>query len=241
MAYSKAEISGLYKRRAKNYDLTSNLYYLLGLRMQRLRQRAIDRLQLQSGDTVFELGCGTGLNFGRLRRAVGAGGNVVGVDISSEMLAMARQRVHARGWKNVTLIQADLDMFAYPVAPDGVISTFALTLAPQYDEIVRRSAGALQNGGGFVLLDLKRSEKKPEWFVRALAYLSRPFGVTLDLADRHPWESLERYFEESAFETHWFDCVYIANARYPRPEFARLPAQNSQEPRAHTASRHAIL
>jgi demethylmenaquinone methyltransferase/2-methoxy-6-polyprenyl-1,4-benzoquinol methylase len=43
-----------------------------------------------------------------------------------------------------------------------------------------------------------------------MAWLTRPFGVTLDIADRHPWESLARHLRLCSFEEFYFGFAYLA-------------------------------
>ena len=66
-----ANIQELYTKRAPRYDLSANLYYLIGFRENAYRKKAVDALQLNPGETVVELGCGTGLNFRYLQDAIG--------------------------------------------------------------------------------------------------------------------------------------------------------------------------
>ena len=61
---SKAAIAELYRKRARNYDFTANLYYLIGFREYAYRRMAVEALGLKRADTVVDIGCGTGLNFG---------------------------------------------------------------------------------------------------------------------------------------------------------------------------------
>jgi hypothetical protein len=63
-ATTKNELVDLYRRRARNYDLTASLYYLIGFRQWAYRRRAVEALELEPADTVVEIGCGTGLNLG---------------------------------------------------------------------------------------------------------------------------------------------------------------------------------
>ena len=58
------------------------------------------------GESVLDIGCGTGTTVLRLAKAVGSSGRVLGVDISEQQLGLARQRVAAAG---VTLVQLVLD------------------------------------------------------------------------------------------------------------------------------------
>jgi ubiquinone/menaquinone biosynthesis C-methylase UbiE len=108
---SKAEVADLYRKRAKRYDFTANLYYLIGLREWAYRKQAVEALNLQRGDTVVEIGCGTGLNFSLLRQAIGPEGRIIGVDLTAAMLDQARQRVAENGWSNVELVQSDAALF----------------------------------------------------------------------------------------------------------------------------------
>lgn len=85
MQQDHSQLVSTYNKRARHYDLTANLYYLIGLREWAYRKQAIRALKLQRGDRVVEIGCGTGLNFPLLLEAVGSGGAVVGVDITPTM------------------------------------------------------------------------------------------------------------------------------------------------------------
>ncbi|RJQ48340.1 MAG: methyltransferase domain-containing protein [Nitrospiraceae bacterium] len=94
MAFSdKTSLSALYRRRAKHYDVTANFYYLIGFREQAYREKAVQALDFQSGDTVVEIGCGTGLNFSLLQNYVGPEGKIIGVDLTDAMLEQAGRRV----------------------------------------------------------------------------------------------------------------------------------------------------
>ncbi len=210
MALTAKEIVDLYRRRAERYDLTANLYYLIGFREQAYRKRAIDSLGLQPGDTVVEIGCGTGLNFKLLQRAVGPTGRVIGVDMTDAMLAEAKERVRRKGWANVELVRTDAAAYVFPDQVNGVLSTFALTLVPEFDDVIRRGVVVLAPGGRFVILDFKMPDRAPMWLVRFAVLTMQPFGVTLDLANRHPWESLGIYAEGFAMQELYWGFSYLA-------------------------------
>lgn len=63
MVLNKQETRNLYRKRAQHYDLAMWLYRLAGVRIDRYRRLTVQGLSLQRGDTVVDLGCGTGLNF----------------------------------------------------------------------------------------------------------------------------------------------------------------------------------
>lgn len=216
MGLSRPEIAALYRRRARRYDLTANLYYLLGFREYAYRRRAIEALSLGPGDTVVELGCGTGLNLPRLREAVGDQGRVIGVDLTDAMLAQAAERVHAAGWSNVELVQSDMTVYHLPTGTDGVISTFALTLVDRYEDVVHRAARQLRPGGRFVVLDFKEPDWAPEWLIRLAVALTAPFGVSRDLGASHPWEAMQRAFSNLDMTELYAGFAYVARSRKAR-------------------------
>lgn len=210
MLFRKDEIHGLYRKRAKSYDLSANLYYLIGFREYAYRKKAVRALRLHPGDTVVEVGCGTGLNFPLIQREIGPSGRLIGVDLTDEMLKRAGKRVLREGWKNVELVFGDAAQYEFPPEVNGILSTFALTLVPEYDRIIGNGARALAPGGRWVILDLKKPNGWPMFLVRFGAWITKPFGVTLEMADRRPWESVNRYLENTSFEGLYGGFAYIS-------------------------------
>lgn len=127
----------------------------------RWRERAIDALALQPGETVVELGCGTGANLPLLRERVGSAGHVVGVDITRPLLARARRRT--REWPNVHLVQGDAT--APPLAggadegPDAVLGTFVLGMFTDPASAVDGWCDLVGPGGRVALLEATRSDR----------------------------------------------------------------------------------
>jgi ubiquinone/menaquinone biosynthesis C-methylase UbiE len=209
MALDKKSIALLYLRRAKTYDFSANAYYLLGFREFAYRKIGIKALNLKKGDTVVEIGCGTGLNFSLLRKQVGPKGNIIGVDLTPEMLEEADKRIRRNGWQNVKLVQSDAALYSFPEHIDGIISTFAITLVPEYDRVIQKGAAALSPNARFVIVDFKKPDKWPMWMIKLFVILTRPFGVSLDIADRHPWESVARYMTIVEFRELYFGALYM--------------------------------
>jgi len=209
MALDKQSVALLYKKRARRYDFSANLYYLVGFREFAYRKMAAQALNLQQGDTVVEIGCGTGLNFGLLRKKVGSKGRIIGVDLTTEMLSAADKRIQRNGWTNVTLVQSDAASYRFPDRVDGIISTFAITLVPEYDRVIQNGAAALSALKRFVILDFKKPGNWPLWLVKLFVVFTRPFGVSLDLAERHPWESIRRHLAVLEFRELYFGSIYL--------------------------------
>lgn len=204
------EVRSLYDRIAPGYDLASGVSMLFG--GVRLGARAIDLLDLRPGDTAVDLGCGTGVNLEGLAHAVGPSGRVVGVDLSAGMLAQARRRRAVRDTSTrIDLVQADLREYALPADTRGVLSTFAMEMVPEYDQVISRACTTLaRNGGRLALSGLRRPPGWPEWAVRMGIGLTRPFGVSRAYEDLRPWEALGRHADEVAFETALFSAIYLS-------------------------------
>ncbi|MEJ2695748.1 MAG: methyltransferase domain-containing protein [Candidatus Sulfobium sp.] len=210
MAITKKQIVDLYRLRSRRYEVTANLYYLIGFREQSYRNKAVRALNLSPGDTVVEIGCGTGLNFTLLQSAVGPGGRIIGVDLTDSMLDQARNRIKKESWSNVELVQGDAASYVFPRGIDGIISTFALTLVPEFDTVIRNGCEALKERKRWVVLDFKMPAPPFSSLAPLFLYLTKPFGVSLDLASRHPWESIHRYLRHPSMIEHYMGFVYIA-------------------------------
>ena len=210
MALSKDAVRNLYRKRAGRYDITANLYYLIGFREAKYRKMAISALRLEPGDTAIEIGCGTGLNFQYTLQSIGKTGQLVGVDLTDAMLEKAKSRVEKNGWKNVRLVQSDAAQYAFPSGVKGIYSTFALTLVPEYEAIIERASHALADGGRFLVLDFKKPEGWPLWIIKLGIAIGKPFGVSLDLAERKPWEVMKKYFQNVTVTEIFSGFVYIA-------------------------------
>lgn len=149
-----AETQQFYTRWAGLYDaLASHTPGIGGL-----RERAITRLAPTRGDTVVEMGCGTGANFPYLRERVGDEGTVVGVDLTGGMLAEARKRIEREGWENVHVVAGDAAR--PPVADaDAVFASFVSGMLSDPAGAVGAWANLVGEGGRLGLLDLARSTR----------------------------------------------------------------------------------
>src|SRR6056297_1211804 len=90
-----------YGRWAKVYDVIAK--WTPGIR--RIRRRVAAACLLESGDTVVELGCGTGANLPYLRKQVGPEGTVIGIDFTRPVLE--RARAATANYDNVHALQGD--------------------------------------------------------------------------------------------------------------------------------------
>lgn len=207
---TRSEVVHLYRNRAAHYNVATQLYRLIGFRLERRRGEIVDALALEPGDTVVEIGCGTGANFPLLQERVGPSGRIIGVDLTDRMLEEARERIRANGWNNVDLVLSDAAAYEFPEGVNGILSMLALTLCREYDAVVARGARALAPGGRWAILDLKLPPRTPAWLVRAALPAVRPYGVSLELTNRHPWESLRRHLPHGWMRDFYFGFAYLA-------------------------------
>lgn len=113
-----------------NYDRLSRWYDLLSASSERaVRRRGLQILAAQPGERILEAGCGTGDSLPILAFCVGRMGQVIGIDLSSGMLSMAKSKFKRFASSKVTLTQGDL--FQLPFADgtfDAVFMSFTLEL-----------------------------------------------------------------------------------------------------------------
>lgn len=215
MTLPKADVEAAYQTHATRYDLALRLYGLIGLRIREYRARAIALLNLKAGDHVVDLGCGTGLSFEQLLQSIGPYGRITGVDISAEMLRCASARVQRAQMKNVELVRADVAEYVFPRDVSGVLSTGVFGYVSERDAVIERIARDLMPGGHVAIVDGKRPEAWPAWLFRAFVRVSRPFGVTEGYFEARTWESLQRWFARTTFESVYGGLLYIASGSNP--------------------------
>ncbi|UCC63703.1 MAG: methyltransferase domain-containing protein [Anaerolineae bacterium] len=164
----------------------------------------------------MDLACGTGLNFQFLQPLITSEGRIIGIDLTDAMLDAARKRAQSAGWSNIEFIQADMAEYEFPAGIAGVLSTFAISLVPQFDQVIHRGAAALRQGGRMAILDIKTPQHRPTWMARLTAWVNRPFGVTLETTYRRPWESLQKHLQEICYREYFFGYLYLSVGQKPR-------------------------
>jgi SAM-dependent methyltransferase len=135
-------------------------------------------LELAGGETVLEIGCGTGALTLPLAAAVGEQGRVVAVDISEPMLGLARQRVEERRLRNVTLLLGDAQVFSFEKAAfDLATSRMGVMFFADPPMAFRNIAGALKPGGRLIFACWAPLAENPHWLISyevALRHLGPP-------------------------------------------------------------------
>jgi len=191
-----------YRAHADGYDASAR-------RTMALRRRVISLLELQPGQTVLDVACGTGLSFAWLREGVGEAGQVIGVELSPDMLQLARARCAREGWRNVKLIESDMASVALPGSLDAILFNFTHDVI-QSPPALERIFAAARPGARIAVAGVKYA---PWWlaplnpFVRVRA---RPYLTTYAGLDA-PWKPLLDYVDDFQWKSALFATGYIGS------------------------------
>ena len=124
----------------------------------------VEHAGLQSGQTVLDLGSGAGLDAFVARDEVGENGHVIGVDMTAEMIAKARENANKSGFDNVEFRLGEIEHL--PVRSDSidvVISNCVLNLVPDKHRSFAEIFRVLKPGGHFCISDIVSSRQLPDW------------------------------------------------------------------------------
>ncbi len=198
-------VQAMYRQQARIYDATRWMF-LHG------RSAAVDCLALTPGDSVLEVGCGTGLNLSRLARCVGPEGQVVGVDFSPAMLARARQRIGRHQLAQVLLVEQDAARLRIETAFHAALFSYSITMIPDWPAALSRVADHLRPGGRVVVLDFGRFEGWPTPAQRFAQWVLNLHHVRTDLAVE---QALNERFVEVRMTSHRGGYYFIASGARP--------------------------
>ena len=165
----------MYRHQRYFYDLTRK-YYLLG------RDRLIGEMNVQRGETVLEVGCGTARNLiilaGKHKDA-----KFYGLDASSEMLKTSQNNVSAHKIDNIKLEVALADSFGFAETfgleqPfDKIFFSYSISMIPPWKESIANALANLRSGGSFYMVDFYDQAELPAFFQKMLQGWLRQFHV----------------------------------------------------------------
>lgn len=184
---------------------------------------AID--DLKPGDTVVDFGSGGGIDCFIAAKAVGEQGRVIGVDMTPDMVDLARRNAANLAMNNVTFHLTEME--STPIAADSVdviISNCVINLAPDKDAVFREAYRILKPGGRMFISDMLLTAPLPDYAVADMrnwvaclsgteprdVYLGRMRQAgfeRMEIVDDKPWQG----------EQEWASRVHSMNIKAYKP------------------------
>ncbi len=175
-ALEKRQVQRAYELYAPVYDFIFDWIFAPG------RMAAVKQLDLQRSDSVLEVGIGTGLNLPLYPATT----QLTGIDLSQEMLDKAVERVQGLAMPNVTLKVMDatsLDLGDNEF--DKAVATYTISAVPDPVAVLREMRRVVKPGGGIVILNHFRSERRlMGWLEDLVAPVCTRLGWKSNLALR---------------------------------------------------------
>ena len=137
--------------------------------------------EIQHGMTVLDLGSGAGFDAFLALNRVGPTGHVIGVDMTDDMLALARENAAKRGAANIEFRKGHIEELPVESGTvDYVISNCVINLSPDKPAVFREISRVLKPGGHFAVSDIVLLKALPEAIVRDIsAYVGCISGASL--------------------------------------------------------------
>lgn len=167
--------------------------------------------ELRPGETVLDLGSGGGIDVLLSARRVGPAGKAYGLDMTDEMLALARENQRKAGVGNVEFLKGEIESVPLPDASvDVIISNCVINLAADKSVVLREAFRVLRPGGRFAVSDIVVKGGVPAEFRKHMELWTGCIAGALDEAD------YEQRLADAGFE-----AIGIEPTRVYRAEDAR--------------------
>src|SRR6516164_8483501 len=135
--------------------------------------------ELKAGETVLDLGSGAGIDVLLSARRVGPDGKAYGLDMTDEMLDLARENQKKAGIENVEFLKGEIEHIPLPDnSVDVIISNCVINLSADKDRVLREAFRVLKPGGRFAVSDVvTRGEVPPAVRQGVLLWVGRIAGA----------------------------------------------------------------
>ncbi len=185
-------VTGMFNRIARPYDKLNGLISMG--RDAKWRQVALDWAQVSCDDKVADLGTGTGDFFLEIRQRLGEEGQVVGIDIAENMLAVAKEKAQARFPGNIDLrVGTAAATGLADASQDLVTMGWVLRNVADRAAVYREVQRILRPGGQFLCVDMSKPSFAPSrWASQAYLALAMPILIRVAGGDREAYDYLNR-------------------------------------------------
>ena len=141
-------------------------------------------IDITSGETVLDLGCGAGLDLYLYAQATGPEGRVYGLDLSEEMVAKAKHNMEMLNAKNVEFLCAPADNIPLPDKSVDIVTTNGIyNLSPDKGAIIGEVVRVLRGGGRTIFAEIVLKASLPEEIRKNINDWFRCIGGALPLND----------------------------------------------------------
>ena len=140
--------------------------------------------ELKQGETVVDLGSGGGIDVLLSARRIGPTGKAYGLDMTDEMLALARENQKKAGATNVEFLKGEIEHIPLPDnSVDVIISNCVINLSADKDQVIREAFRVLKPGGRFAVSDVVTRGQVPEQLRRDMLLWVGCIAGALDEGD----------------------------------------------------------
>ncbi len=140
--------------------------------------------ELKQGETVLDLGSGGGIDVLLSARRVGPSGKAYGLDMTDEMLALARENQQKAGVSNVEFLKGEIENIPLPDgAVDVIISNCVINLSGDKDRVLREAFRVLKPGGRFAVSDVVSQRDVPASIRASMEHWIGCIAGALDIND----------------------------------------------------------